>query len=124
MGIIDSFQGLKKWCIPIILTDDGQIKSLEEWKQGFQEVINVVLTSLEGNPNQGDTFINIIDKIMEVEQMYHNFALGVAVVPSHKTKEAMNKLHSLKGFSWPADEIQALHKKYCSLQEKQLEEED
>lgn len=79
---------------------------------------------MEGDPNQGDTFLNIIDNIMEVEQMFNSFALGVVVVLAHKTKEAMNKLHSLKGFSWLADEIEALHKKYCSLEEDQLEEED
>lgn len=56
MGMIDSFQGLQKWHIPTILIDEGQIKSLEEWKQGFQEAINTVLTSLEGDPNQSDTF--------------------------------------------------------------------
>lgn len=82
------------------------------------------MTSLEGDPNRGDTFLNIVDKIMEVKQMYHSFALGVAVVPAHKKKEAMNKLHSLKGFSWPADEIEALHKKYYSLEEEQLEEDE
>lgn len=33
--MIDSFQGLKKWDISIILTSEGQIKSIEEWKQCF-----------------------------------------------------------------------------------------
>lgn len=56
--------------------------------------------------------------------MYHKFSLGVAVVFTHKTKEAMNKLHSLMGFYWPTDEIEALHKKYYSLEEEQPEEED
>lgn len=124
MGMIDSFQGLQKWDIPTIFIEEGQIKDLDVWKQGFQDAINVVLNSLATDLAQNDTYHNINDKIMDADLMYHRFTLEAATMPTHITQEAMSKLQGLRAFAWLVDEIDTSHKKYFSLEEDQTEEEE
>lgn len=88
MDMIDSFQGIQKWDIPTILTGEGHIKGLDKWKQGFQDSINAIFNSLAINSTQNDKYYNIIDKLMEVELMYHRFTLEDALcLPVGKKKK-------------------------------------
>lgn len=66
----------------------------------------------------------IIDKILDVDSLYHKFTLEATTMPTHRTKYAMDRLHNLKSFVWSTDDIDVWHKKYYSLEEEKPMEEE
>lgn len=82
------------------------MKDLIAWKKDFKTTINAVLDTLDDTPNQENTYHLIIDKIIDVNFLYHKFTLEALSVPAPKTREAMSKLEGLRSFDWTTNEVE------------------
>lgn len=94
---IQSFNDLKHWTIPPLHNQNLELKSFDEWRKEYEEIINVSIQKvMENNYINELVYYSAIDKLIVTEITYSKFVTGVRVVIDDKCKEGPNHVQLIK----------------------------
>lgn len=100
------------------------IKELVSWCAHFEKAISRVLEAMESDLDQEASYNIVLDRIMDVEGLYHKFVVEAVGVRAQVTRTTINRLEGLKNFEWTIDKMEGWYNKYCGVLQQVLEKEE
>lgn len=99
---LSSFHTIKHWTIPEFIDKEGHVKSLEEWKLQYKDMVSPTISHLKEDKDFSVKSFNMfLDRVVVLENRFSKFVVEVRAITSKKWKDHLLSMPDVLHYQWP-----------------------